>query len=212
MEREPTAFVVDDDACVREGLSILLHSSGHHVETYPSSEAFLASYDPSWPGCLLADIRMPGLSGLELQAELRARNILLPVIIITGHVDVPMAVRAMKAGALDVIEKPFCSERVLGRVTQAIQMDAQIRRTQAILSEHDSRLSCLTPREQQILDCLAKGASSKRIAVQLDISVQAVATHRSKIIEKMETDNVVTLIRKLVTMQTLREQIDVEVE
>jgi len=207
MECEPTAFVVDDDASVREGLSILLHASGHPVEAFPSAEAFLATYDPSWPGCLLADIRMPGLSGLELQAELRTRNILLPVILVTGHADVPTAVRAMKAGALDVIEKPFCGERVVGRVAQAIQMDAQIRRTQAILSEHDRRLSCLSPRERQVLDLLAKGANSKQIATQLDISVQAVATCREKIIDKMDTDNVVTLIRKLATMQMLRERI-----
>lgn len=195
MQTETTVFVVDDDPAVRQGLSILLRSVHRNAEFYPSTQAFLDAYHPAQPGCLVLDVRMPGGGGLELQEYLYTRGLDIPIIFITGHGDVPAAVRAMQAGAVDFIEKPFNDQVLLDRIDRAIRQDAQNRArgvTDTLRKEH---LALLTRREREVMDRLVEGRSCKQIAAEFGVSFQAVATHRGRIIQKMEVENVVDLVR-----------------
>lgn len=202
MAAEPTVFVVDDDAAVRESLAMLLESAGLRVESYVSAREFLAEGDLSRPGCLILDIRMPGLSGLDLQDVLVERGVQLPVIMLTGHGDVPAAVRAMRGGAVDFLEKPFDSEVLLERIRQAFERDAELRRdsaTQAALAE---RLSQLTQREREIMELIVAGNANKVIALDLDISERTVELHRARIMRKMGARSLAELMRMVLSPET----------
>jgi RNA polymerase sigma factor (sigma-70 family) len=188
-------FVVDDDDAVREGLQWLLESVGLAVQAHASAQQFLAAYDRSQRGCLLLDVRMPGMSGLELQAFLAARGDALPVIILTGHADVPMAVRAMKAGAFDFIEKPFNDQLLLERIHQAIELDL---RHQAVRSEQETlraRLALLSAREQEVLELLLAGRSNREMAEHLQISSKTIEVHRARVMEKMQAPSLPELVQ-----------------
>ncbi|MDX1486814.1 MAG: response regulator, partial [Acidiferrobacterales bacterium] len=187
---EPTIFVVDDEADIRDSLRLLMRSVGLKTETFASAQEFLGAYDPSRPGCLILDVRMPGMSGPELQEKLRKNEINIPIIIITGHGDVPTAVRTMKAGAIDVIEKPFSDQLLLDRVQQALERDATDRKERAERERIAARLARLTPREREVMEGIVDGKLNKVIAADLGLSTRTVEIHRSRIMEKMQVRSV----------------------
>ena len=201
-KKQSTVFVVDDDEAMRESLTWLIESVGLNVETFSSADEFLKSYYPGIPGCLLLDVRMPGMSGLELQAHLQSQQVAIPVIIITGHGDVPMAVRAMKSGAIDFIEKPFNDEQLLESIRNALSIDDTQRDEQAFKAEVASRLAQLTPRESEVMDMVTSGKSNKEIANTLGVSAKTVEAHRAKVMEKMEAGSLAELVRLVVTSHT----------
>ena len=192
---EPTVFVVDDDAQVRESLCWLIKSVGLEVESYASAREFLDRYDREEPGCLILDLRMPGMGGLQLQQQLTAQGVIIPIIMISAYGDVPAAVQAMKAGAVDFIEKPFTDQLLLERVHQAIERDAQYRRQRRQRADFDARFALLTPRQREVLEMVVAGSATKQIAFQLGISPRTVEVHRSHIMETMQADSVADLVR-----------------
>jgi two-component system response regulator FixJ len=194
---EPTVFVVDDDDAVRDSLSILLESAGYRAEPHASGHSLLEAIGPGASGCIIADVRMPGMDGLELQRALAQRGIGLPVIIMTGHGDVPIAVRAMKAGAVDFVEKPFAEEAMLGAIAAAMQKGQQRSRDASAGPDAAAlhRLSQLTPRERDVLDALVAGHPNKVIAHLLQISPRTVEIHRARIMEKMAARSLSHLVR-----------------
>jgi RNA polymerase sigma factor (sigma-70 family) len=191
----PTIFVVDDDDGMRSSLQWLLESEGLRVETFGSARDFLNSYYPGRAGCMLLDVRMHGMSGLELQEHLREQEIQIPVIIITGHGDVPMAVRAMKSGALDFIEKPFDDEKMLHAIRRALGIDKLRRERQADRANLAARLANLTPREHEVMLQVTDGKSNKEIANALGVSSKTVEAHRARVMEKMEARSLAELVR-----------------
>lgn len=191
----PTVFVVDDDAAMRASLRWLIESVGLQVVTCSTAQAFLDTYAPEQPGCLLLDVRMPGMSGLDLQQELSARRITLPVVIITGYADVPIAVRAMKGGAFDFVEKPFSDEVLLQRIRRAISLDADTRRIDSERTSVEARLRLLTARERDVLERVIIGKSNKAIAAELKLSAKTVETHRAHVMDKMKAASLAELIR-----------------
>ena len=192
---QPTVFIVDDDEAMRSSLQWLIESVGLSVECFESAEAFLNAYHPGRSGCLLLDVRMPGMGGLELQEYLRRHEISIPVIIITGHGDVPMSVRAMKEGAIDFIEKPFNDELLLDAIRNALSVDEQQRWEQTQRAELASRLSLLTPREHEVMDMVTAGKSNKEIANALGVSAKTVEAHRAKVMDKMQAGSLAELVR-----------------
>ena len=192
---ESIVFVVDDDQALRSSLKWLIESVGLKVKTFDSADRFLESYYPGQAGVLLLDVRMPGMSGLELQEHLRRECSGLPVIIITGHGDVPMAVRAMKAGAVDFIEKPFNDEVLLESIRNALALGERRRRTQAERAEIAARLAQLTPREHEVMEKVTQGRSNKEIAQDLGVSAKTVEAHRARVMEKMEAGSLAELVR-----------------
>ena len=195
MNNQPTVFVVDDDQAMRNSLQWLIESVAMQVETYDSATAFINSYYPGRSGCLLLDVRMPGMSGLELQEYLAENQISIPVIIITGHADVPMAVRAMKAGAIDFIEKPFNDELLLESIRHALQLDERQRDMQSQRAEVATRLARLTPREHEVMVMVTNGRANKEIASALGVSAKTVEAHRARVMEKMEAGSLAELVR-----------------
>jgi two-component system response regulator FixJ len=191
----PTVFVVDDDAEVRRSLSLLARSVDLNVETFASAQEFLDSYDPGRPGCLVVDVRMPDMSGLELQKQLAVRSISLAVIVITAHGEIPMAIEAMRAGALDFIQKPFSRHAILERIHQAIRLGGERHRSRALHNQFDDRAAKLSAREHEVMDLLAVGDSTKIIASRLGISSKTVDNHRIKVFEKMGVENAAQLAR-----------------
>ena len=201
MSDEVTVFVVDDDLEVREALQLLLESVGLEVELYGSGQEYLDRADFSRPGCLILDIRMPGMSGLELQARLAAESIHPPIIIITGHGDVPMAVRAVQAGAVDFIEKPFNDQALLDSVHRAIERDAEQRGQASRLADIQARFDRLTPREREVLELVIAGKRNKVIAADLGVSQSTVEAHRAKVMEKMEARSLSDLMRMMLSLE-----------
>lgn len=195
MTGEATVFVVDDDDAVRQSLRMLLEAAGLRVADYPDAESFLAGCPRDARGCLVSDIRMPGCSGLELQARLEELGIGLPMIMLTGHADVPAAVRSLKAGAVDFMEKPFEPSRLLEQVRHAIGLDAQRHDAQAQDSRRRELLERLTPRERQVAEHVAGGNSNKVIAAELGISERTVELHRGRSMRKLEVRSVAELVR-----------------
>jgi two-component system, LuxR family, response regulator FixJ len=193
-ERSPVISVVDDDVAARSSLRMLLRSLGLAATAYESAAAFLAGYDPEQPGCLLLDIRMPGMSGLELQQELNQRATLSPIIFITGHGDVAMAVEAMQRGAFDFLQKPFRDQELLERVQRAIAKDRSIRQQLRGEKALRLRLESLTAREHDVLDLVTGGSPNKVIAYKLGISQRTVEIHRARIMEKMSADSLAHLV------------------
>ncbi|MFQ5617528.1 MAG: response regulator transcription factor [Rhodospirillales bacterium] len=202
MTPEPTVFVVDDDQAVRRFLCGLIASVDLRVEAYASAREFLDAYEPGRPGCLLLDIRMPGMSGLELQKELTERAIRLPVIILTGHGDVQVAVHAMKAGAVDFIEKPFNNELLLDRIQKAVAKSVDAGSSRVRRDQIMARVERLTPRERQVLDMVVAGETNKGVARRLDISERTVEIHRSNAMAKMQAKSLADLV-KMVTILDL---------
>jgi RNA polymerase sigma factor (sigma-70 family) len=198
---KPTVFVVDDDEEVRSALKLLFESVGLPVICYPSAVDYLAQFDGSRPGCLVVDIRMPGMSGLDMQEKLAQYPIHPPVIIITGHGDVPMTVRAVQAGAVNFIEKPFRDQILLDSVHRAIEIDAERRGEASRLSEIRERLDQLTPREKEVLDLVISGMRNKNISQQLGITLSTVEAHRSRVMEKMQADSLSHLMRMMLTLE-----------
>ena len=195
MESKPTVFVVDDDEAVRNALRLPVKSAGLKVETYASAREFLDGYDPACPGCLLLDVRMPGMSGPELQEQLSARQIHIPIIIITGHADVSTAVRAVKGGAVDFIQKPFDDQVLLDRIEQAIKLDGERRLDQVERAEIAARIARLTPRECEVMDLLVAGKGNKEIAFELGLSRKTIDIHRTHIMLKFGIDSLAELLR-----------------
>jgi len=191
----PTVYVIDDDDAVREALGALLGSVGLNHQGFASSEAFLAVADRHMRGCLLLDVRMPGMSGLELQRKLQDQGVAMPVIIITGHGDVPMAVRAMKAGATDFIEKPFNEQYLLDRIQVCLKDDHEQWHTRQVQNEASVRFSNLTPREKAVMELIAAGNHTKKIAAQLDIQDRTVDVHRFNIMRKVGVRTLAELLR-----------------
>ena len=200
---DPKVFVVDDDEAMRSSLKWLIESTGLRVQTFDSADAFLSSYSPDWSGCLLLDVRMPGMSGLELQAYLTREDYRLPVIIITGHGDVAMAVKAMQAGALDFIEKPFHDEDLLGSLRRALEADSQDRTQRARHADILARLESLTPREHEVMGLVTAGHSHKAIAAALGVSGKTVEAHRARVMEKMQAPSLADLVRMAIQVSHL---------
>ncbi len=195
MKSIPVVFVVDDDDAVRSGIALLLRSAGLASCTYSSAIAFIAGYDPAIGGCLLLDVRMPGISGLELQEKLRERGIHLPVIMLTGHADVPMAVRAMKHGAVDFLQKPFNDQLLLERVQQALELDRKQRKSRQAAEEYCQRYERLSARERDVMNLIVAGKANKVIASDLDISERTVEVHRRRVMDKMGVRSVAELVQ-----------------
>jgi len=201
---EPVVCVVDDDPAVRDSLRWLLSSVDLEVETFASAQDFLAAYGPDRRGCVLVDVRMPGMSGLELQEELAARATMLPVIIITGHSDVQMAVRAMKAGAFDFIEKPFNDQALIDLVQKAIEENQAMVRARLEFDEIRERFDLLSPRERQVLEQIVAGEPNKRIAYHLGLSEKTVEAHRAKVMEKTRAGSLADLIKMATLLETAK--------
>lgn len=187
-------YVVDDDAGMRDSLEMLLRAEGYQVESYPDADAFLEVIGKEACGCLIADLRMPGMSGLTLQREMHSRGIQLPVIFITGHGDVGSAVQAMKRGAIDFIEKPFANEVILDRIQLCMQTVTQLQQERQHKVDILGRLEQLTPREREVMEYVVQGYSSKEIGRRLDISPKTVDIHRGRILDKLGASSVANLI------------------
>lgn len=192
---EAVIYVVDDDDAIRDSLRFLLKSVGLQSETYASAAEFLESFDPARHGCLIADIRMPGMSGLELQEELNRRHVEIPIIIITGHGDVPMAVNAMKAGATDFIQKPFRDQDLIDRIHKALQIDQERSLSRREELSIRRRLETLTPRETEVMEMVVKGCANKVIALDLGVSQRTVELHRARVMHKMGVRALADLVR-----------------
>ncbi len=191
----PTVFVVDDDEPVRDAIAMLLDTVDLPHRTFGSAQAFLSGYERGRSGCLVLDIRMPGMSGLELQDHLLETRDPLPIIFITGHGDIPMAVEAMKKGAVDFIRKPFRDQELLDRVQQALSFDAGNREHQADLDGVRARAASLTPREKEVFERVAEGQANKVVAIDLEISERTVEIHRSQVMQKMAARNLADLVK-----------------
>ena len=198
---EPTVFIVDDDQAVARSLRWLIETVQLRVETFSSAQAFVNCYDESKPGCLVLDVRMPGMSGLDLQERLAAQRIMLPIIFITGHGDVKMAVRAVKSGAFDFIEKPFNDQDLLDRIQKAIIFDAELRGSSSKHTRLLALFASLTPREREVLDLVVEGMSNKAIARSLGLSAKTVEVHRAKVMEKMLARAVADLVKMAMEKQ-----------
>ncbi len=197
---EPTVFVVDDDDAVRGSLRWLIESVGLRVETYGSAREFLAAYDPVRPGCLVLDVRMPGMSGLDLQDRLALLQYAPPTIIISGHGDVPMAVRAMKGGAVDFVQKPFNDQVLLDCIQRALERDDRERRDQVRRASVGTLLARLTPREREVMDRMIAGMPSRAIAADLGIRPRTVESHRASVMEKMRAESISELVRMVLSV------------
>ena len=195
MKCEPTVFVVDDDEAMRHSLEWLIASAGLRAQSFGSAEEFLRTYYPGQAGCLLLDVRMPGMSGLELQAYLAREEIRIPVVIITGHGDVAMAVKAMRAGALDFIEKPFNVEALIASLRAALDADQRRRVDRLQMAEIARRLAELTPREHEVMAMVTEGRSNREIAAALGVSTKTVEAHRSRVMDKMRAESLAELVR-----------------
>jgi len=197
----PTVFVIDDDDAVRSSLRLLLKSYGLEAQLCASAEEFLASHDPDRPGCMVLDVRMPGMSGIELQQQLNARGATIPIVFITGHGDVPMAVEAMQAGAFDFLQKPFNDNDLIARVQRAIEHNASQRARLHTRKDTRERLATLTPRERDVLDLVVVGKANKVIAADLGLSQRTVEIHRARVMEKMDAASLAQLVRMVLDLE-----------
>lgn len=192
---DATVFVVDDDTAVRELLRISLKLAGYNVEAFKSAAAFLAGDVAACRGCLITDIRMPDMDGLELQEELVRRKSPLPVIIITGHGDIPLTVRAMRAGAVDFLEKPFAREAMLVSVGRALELHRQAAETAVTARQVLDRIALLTPREREVFDLVVAGKQSKVIAHELGAATRTIEVHRGRVMNKLKAQSLQDLVR-----------------
>jgi FixJ family two-component response regulator len=195
MQTEATVYVVEDDSAVRESLAWVIESAGYRVEAFATAEEFLAAFDPERPACLVTDVRMPGMSGLELQNHLAERRIEIPLIFITGHGTVPAAMHAMRAGAIDYLLKPYNNEALLTRIAQAVSQARKALADRAARRELGARVALLTPREHEVMTMVVSGKSNRTIATELNVSVKTVETHRASVMEKMQAASLAELVR-----------------
>jgi RNA polymerase sigma factor (sigma-70 family) len=197
MTQPPVVFVVDDDPSVRSSLKFLMSSVGLQVESFDSADALLQRKLPDAPSCLVLDVRLRGLSGLDFQRELAARNCHMPIIFITGHGDIPMSVRAMKAGAVEFLTKPFRDQDLLDAVRIALEKDRERRERKKEVSDLKERFNSLTPREQKVISLVVAGMLNKQIADQLGTAENTVKVHRSRAMEKMRAQSVAELVKMI---------------
>jgi FixJ family two-component response regulator len=200
MKRQ-TVFIVDDDAAVCDSIQELVESVGLRAECYTSGQAFLDNYQTERPGCLVLDVRMAGMSGLALQEKLNAMGAEIPVIVVTGHADVPMAVHALKAGAVDFVQKPYRNQLLLDSINNALTMDAMARDSRDESQAHERQLATLTKREQEVLDKLLAGSISRQIARELGISTRTVEAHRQNLLRKLGVGSVKELMLHPIAQQ-----------
>ena len=200
MKNNPLVLVVDDDSGVRNAMRALLKSVGLNAALYPSAQEFLTTFDSDQPGCLVLDIRMPGMSGMELQQELNLRGAVIPVIFMSGHADIPMAVEAMQHGAFDFLQKPFRDQDLLDRIQRAIAKDTERRLALGERSRIKTNLESLTDREREVLELLTKGKQNKQIAQELGVSPRTIEIHRARVMEKMDAQSVAELVRMMLDL------------
>ena len=191
----PTVFVVDDDTSVRTALKRLMQSVGFQVETFDSAQAFLKHGPNDGPACLVLDVRMPGMSGIELQQQLTRVGLGMPIVFITGHGNIPMSVKAMKAGAVDFIEKPFEDQKLIDAINLAIKKNKKFRTEQAEINDLQRRVDSLTPREHEVFILVVSGLLNKQIAFDLGMSEKTVKVHRARVMDKMKTKSLADLVR-----------------
>jgi two-component system response regulator FixJ len=198
---DPKVYIVDDDEAVRESLALLLDSMDQNCQSFNSAVDFLDSYSGNMTGCLVLDIRMPGMNGLELQKHLNVQGCILPIIFVTGHGDVPMAVEAMQHGAVDFIQKPYREQDLLDKINMALALDKTNR--EALEHRHKiiEKLAALTPREKQVMEMMVDGKANKVIAIDLGISQRTVEIHRSRVMEKMATNSLAHLVKMVVAVE-----------
>ena len=194
-EAPPTVYVVDDDPSVRSALENLISSHGLRVETFPAAQEFLRGCPPDAAGCLVLDVQMPGLSGLDLQRELKEAGIHLPVIFITGHGDIPTSVRAMKAGAAEFLTKPFGEQELLAAISQSVKHDRQARAGRTELADLRARFDQLTPKEREVMRLVVQGLLNKQIAMELGNSEITIKQHRGQVMQKMRANSLADLVR-----------------
>jgi RNA polymerase sigma factor (sigma-70 family) len=202
MTQAPVVFVVDDDPSVRSSLKFLMSSVGLQVESFDSADALLQRKLPDSPSCLVLDVRLRGLSGLDFQRELAARNCHMPIIFITGHGDIPMSVRAMKAGAVEFLTKPFRDQDLLDAVRIALEKDRERRERKKEVSDLKERFNSLTPREQKVISMVVSGMLNKQIADQLGTAENTVKVHRSRAMEKMHAQSVAELVKMIAKLES----------
>ena len=193
--QQPVVFVVDDDASMRKALANLIHSVGLRAETFASAPDFLAVELPDAPSCLILDVRLPGLSGLDFQAKLASAKIEIPIVFITGHGDIPMTVRAMKAGAVEFLTKPFRDQDLLDAVQLALERDKARHRSQDLLAGLRAKYDTLTPREQEVMACVTGGLMNKQVAAEIGITENTVKVHRGNVTRKMGAKSLADLVR-----------------
>jgi len=193
-------YVVDDDDAMRQGLQFLLKTAGFNVRGYSTAEEFLAVAEPTMRGCMLLDVRMPGMSGVELQDVLKKRGVTMPVILLTGHGNVPMAVKAMRSGAFDFIEKPFEGTQLIERVRSAIAADSEARVDHDRTRTLEQKVARLTPREREVMELVVAGMLNKQIAAALSISMKTVENHRAHVMEKLGAQSLADLVRMAVSL------------
>lgn len=201
METHGTVYLIDDDPGVRDSLSLLLSLKGVRTQLFATAESFIETYQPQWAGCVLTDLRMPGMSGLELQAALRARDIEVPVVVLTAHGDVATARAALKNGAFDFLEKPIDDGMLLEVLRNAIRVDRERREALASRSRADARLERLTPREREILQLIVAGYPNREIGAQLGISPRTVEVHKARVMEKLDCKSLAELLTVKITVQ-----------
>ncbi|HUI61168.1 MAG TPA: response regulator transcription factor [Steroidobacteraceae bacterium] len=199
--RTPTVFIVDDDEAVRNSLRLLVRSVGLAATTFGSAQEFLGAYNPADPGCLVLDVRMPGLSGIELQQQLNLRGAVIPVIFITGHGDIPMAVEAMRQGAFDFLQKPFRDQELIDRIQRALEKDRSNRAALLERGRIRERRDSLTPREREILELVTSGKPNKIMAADLGLSQRTVEIHRARVMEKMGATSLAQLVRMMLDLR-----------
>ena len=201
MSSDKTVFVVDDDPGARESVAALVKSRGLRVETFASAEDFLAAFDPNKRGCLVLDVRMTGMTGLELQERLVSMGSQLPVIIITGHADVPMAVRAMQAGAITFLEKPSAEQELWANIQKALEMGSRAHEQQTVRAEVERHLATLSSAERDVMEKLLAGKPNKLIAAELDLGLRTVELRRSNVMKKMHADSLADLVRMVLMVR-----------
>jgi two-component system response regulator FixJ len=194
-KRKPTVYIVDDDDGMRRALSVLMTTVGFEPTAFARPDEFLAKFDPNRPACLVLDVRMPGMSGLEVQQHLNRSGAMLPVILITGHGDIPMAVQAMKDGAFDFLQKPFRDQDLLDRINAALKLDAENRANVERHADLKQRYESLTPREREVMSLVVDGKANKVIAIDLGLSERTVEIHRANVMDKMGARSVAHLVK-----------------
>lgn len=194
-------YIVEDDDAVRDSLQLMLESIGRVVIAYPSADQFLQAYSQDMAGCIVLDIRMPGINGMELQRKLNDLNSILPIIFVTGHGDVPMAVEAMQQGAVDFVQKPYREQELLDKISQAMALDDQNRAMLQQRQEILERMRELTPRERDVVQLMVEGKANKVIAINLDISQRTVEIHRARVMEKLQANSLAHLVRMYLSVE-----------
>jgi len=200
--KEAKVYVIDDDQAVRDSLRWLIESVGIGVETFENAQAFINHIGPDSVGCAVVDIRLPGMSGLDLQEHLNREAPMLKTVVISGHADVPVAVRAMKAGAIDFIEKPFSDQALLDRIQQALQAQHREQSLQVFCSDVKQKISQLTPREREVMGLVVRGHLNKQIAAELGLSHKTIEVHRANVMDKMQADSLADLVRMSVAVES----------